>query len=141
MANKTITVDSTFPDPDNPNEVTEKVARFRLLGADRVCISLFNDLDESVTLTGFKIAFFSSETSKKAVDGPSTAEEWTNPEQFGVILNASQIGPQTLAAGERLIFWMHRLNPAYAIQLLATAGSTGKLKIDLGRGDFLDGTS
>ena len=136
MPQKIITVDSTFADPDNPDENPDKVARFRLLDADRVCIGLYNNLSESITLTNFKIVFFPSDTATEAIDGPSTGAEWTNPEAGNnVIQHGNPVDPTTLAAGAKMYFILHNLNPLHSLQVLASVASgQGALKIEFNRG-------
>ena len=130
---RVITVNTSFPDPDSSETLDSQTARFGLLGSDRAVIGVYNT--GSVALNGFKVVFFPNATAD-SVDGPSTGAEWTNPEAgYNVIQHGNPVDPTTLAAGAKMYFILHNLNPLHSLQVLASVASgQGALKIEFNRG-------
>ena len=132
---KIITIDDQFPDPDNPLENPDKVARYGLIGSDVCYVGIFNNLPGSVTLDGFQLMMFGS-IKGESVLGPSTAEEWTDRSYAGVIQHGNPVNPITLPAGEKMYFILERMKGIHSIQPLVkcSAGESGKVKLEFGRG-------
>lgn len=130
---RVITVNTSFPDPDSSETLDSQTARFGLLGADKAVIGVYNT--GSVALNAFKVVFFPNATAE-SVDGPSTGAEWTNPEAGNnVIQHGNPVDPTTLAAGAKMYFILHNLNPLHSLQVLASVASgQGALKIEFNRG-------
>lgn len=126
---RTLSIGTAFPDPANNSS-----GRFGLLESDKAVIGVYNNLSGSVTLNAFKVVFFPNATAE-AVDGPSTATEWTSPESGGVIQHGNPVDPTTLAAGQKMYFILDKLKPIHSLQVLATVASgEGQLKIEFNRG-------
>ena len=124
-----LTVGTSFADP-----VTDKKGRLELKGADKAVIGVYNNLPSSVTLNAFKVVFFPNATAE-AVDGPTTAAEWTDPTSGNVVQHGNPVDPTTLAAGAKMYFILHKLKPLHSLQVMATVASgEGQLKIEFNRG-------
>ena len=111
------------------------VGRLALDGADKAVIGVYNNLPESITLSAFKVVFFPNATAE-AVDGPSTAAEWTSPAGGGnVIQHGNPVSPTTLVAGAKMYFVLINLKPIHSLQVLAAVASgEGRLKLEFNRG-------
>jgi hypothetical protein len=129
---KTISIGTSFPNPNDPNQNPDTVARFGLTGSDKAFIGVYNTGAEA--LNAFKVVFFGNRTAE-SVDGPSTATEWTSIGTAGIVQHGNPVDPTTLAAGAKMYFILDRLIPIHSLQILATVASgVGQLKIEFNRG-------
>ena len=117
----------------DPTQTTK--GRFEVNGAEAVCIGVYNNLTDSVTLNAFRVVFFPNGNAE-AVDGPDTAAEFTSPAGGGnVVQHGNPVDPTTLAAGQKMYFVLTNVRAFHSLQVLASVASgTGKLKIEFGRG-------
>lgn len=123
-----LTIGTSFADP-----AQTKAARLELKGSDRAVIGVYNT--GSVALNGFKVVFFPNATAE-SVDGPSTGAEWTSPASSQhVIQHGNPTDPTTLAAGAKMYFILHNLNPLHSLQVLASVTTgQGELRVEFNRG-------